>query len=170
MSCLQDRMKDNINLEHIWLCYKTCVTNWINRIVVIFQGFLYGVAFMRLKFVRRKELQRGVWNCCQKTLMCAIWGSKALMSKPEETLKKVIFKNRKEILKAALKRRALDTEKTKCTNNTLFIYLLCKRWGCTWMTCFCNDHQTLFLDVNIYLLVSLGVKSFALLYVPFECE
>lgn len=37
------------------------------------------------------------------------------------------------------------------------------------MTCFCNDHQTLFLNVNIYLPVSLG-KPFELLQVHFECE
>lgn len=60
-----------------------------------------------------KELQRVVSGCCQKPLTHAIRGSKPLMSKPEPNFKKVIFNNRQEILKAALKRRALNTERTK---------------------------------------------------------
>lgn len=54
----------------------------------------------------------------KKTLIHAIWGSKPLMSKPEPNFNKVIFRNRQEILKASLKRRALNTERTKWTNGT----------------------------------------------------
>lgn len=37
------------------------------------------------------------------------------------------------------------------------------------MTVFCKEHQTLFLDVKVFVGIS-WYKPFALLHVPFKCE
>lgn len=116
-SCLQDKMKDIINLEHTCLFCKICLTNWQTR--TVFPLFLVWSGIYKADtFFGRKELQRVIFKCFQKTLTHVIWGSKPLVSKPEPNFKQVIFSNRQEILKTSLKRRAWDTERTKWTNGT----------------------------------------------------
>lgn len=72
------------------------------------------------------------------------------MSKPEPNFKKVIFRNRQEILKTSLERKALNTERTKRTNGTWVegYFYVRNEVAVEWHV-FCNNHQTLLLDVNI---------------------